>query len=284
MYPVRAGSYWDRLGPSLKNLGPPLCPSNEDIRFMEETVASWQASRRVKRIEALLLGVTPEIAGMRWPEESSLMAVDRSLPMIDAVWVGNAPGRRAAVCGNWLAPPRRDSSCHVVIGDGSINSLAFPEGLQSLGETVSRLLRDDGLLVMRCFVQTVPPESPDRIYADLQRGAIGSFHACKLRLLMAMQNSPEEGVAVREVFESWVDRNMDPHSLPSKAGFERAAIDTIDFYRDASTVYTFPTLAQLRSVLGVFFREMTISIPGYELGERCPTLALTPRRGAADPA
>ena len=251
---------------------------------MEETVASWQATRRVERLEALLLGVTPEIAGMRWPERSSLMAMDRSLPMVDAVWVGTIPGRRAAVCGDWLAPPRRESSCHVVIGDGSINSMTFPEGLHSLGETVFRLLRDDGILVMRCFVQSISRESPEQIYADLQSGAIGSFHACKLRLLMAMQNSPEEGIAVKEVYQSWVDRDLDPHALPSKAGWEKAAIDTIDFYRGASTVYTFPTLAQLRSVLGVFFREVTVSTPGYEMGEQCPTLVLAPRRGAADPA
>ncbi len=73
--PVCNKSYWDHVAPSFSVLGPPLKPSPEDVQFVETAVANWCSSHPGKRLRALLLGVTAEIATMRWPEESSLIAV-----------------------------------------------------------------------------------------------------------------------------------------------------------------------------------------------------------------
>lgn len=274
MQPARARSYWDGLGQSFAKLGSPLRPSTEDIQLLEEIVENWSALHPGEPLQGLLLGVTPGIAAMRWPERSWLMAVDSSLPMARTVWPGNVVGRRAVVCGNWLCLPRKGSSCHVVIGDGSINCLTYPDGFRSFAEAVRDVLDDRGLLVMRSYVQSIPREKPDAVYAHACHDSIGSFHAFKLRLLMSLQGNPEQGIAVKKAYESWMTRNLDPQSLPSRAGWEKADIETIEAYQDSSTVYAFPTLAQLRSVLLEFFEEVSISTHGYEMGDRCPTLVL----------
>jgi hypothetical protein len=281
MVPAREKSYWDDFARSFANLGSPLRPSRQDTRFMQRAIAAWEALHPGECLDALLLGVTPEIAEMKWPEHSSLTAVDKSMPMVTRVWPGNVPGKRRVVCANWLMLPRRLSTCHIAAGDGSFNCLAYPYECRAVAEGISGVLHDGGILILRCYLQKAVPESPEDIYADLRRGAIGSFHAFKLRLLMALQDNPHEGIAVREAYQSWADRHLERGSLPSGEGWQESAIETIEYYKNSDTVYAFPTLAAMRAVIGEFFEEVSLSTPSYELGERCPTLVLRPRHKAS---
>lgn len=194
-------------------------------------------------MQALMLGVTPAVACMRWPEGSLLLAVDNSLPMTRAVWPGNIAGKRAAVCGNWLGLPLRESSCDVVLGDGTVNCLRYPESFRTPAETVCGVLREDGILVLRSYLQLPVPESSDDLYGELAGHSVGSFHAFKLRLLMALQCCPAEGIAVNQAYKSWKGRNLNPRELPHGPGWVQSAIETIEFYRETDTVYAFPTLA-----------------------------------------
>lgn len=245
---------------------------------MEEAAANWSAAHPGESLRALLLGVTPEIAKMCWPQASSLMAVDSSMAMAHAVWPGNVPARRWAVCGNWLALPRRESSCEIVVGDGSINCLQYPDGFRALAENIRCVLRDDGILVLRCYVQPASKELPEQVFSDMLCANIPSFHQFKFRLLMAMQPSTEQGIAVNEVYERWANSNIDQERLMAETGWEKRAIQTIEFYRAKETVHTFPTLTELRTVLLEFFDETSFSIPAYPLGERCPSLVLRKRQ------
>jgi hypothetical protein len=95
---------------------------------------------------------------------------------------------------------------------------------------------------------------------------------------MAMQHSTEEGIAVKDVHRFWVTHGFNPQSLPLSTRWQKSAIETIEFYQGADTVYAFPTLAELRLVLTEFCEEVSISTPRYEMAERCPTLALRPCR------
>ena len=246
---------------------------------MEGAVAGWVAEHIGKGPRALLLGATPEIAEMHWPESSSLTAVDNSLPMLQARWPGNVPGKRRAVCGNWLALPYRAFSFDVAIGDGSINCLKYPGEMRALAETISRVLRDDGILVLRSYVQSDKQESPQEVYAD----SVGCFNALKLRLLMAVQQSSQEGVALKDVYISWMKRSLDAQSSPLGAGWRKPGVEMIELYRDSNTMYAFPTLPELRRVLYEFFEEISIAIPSYEMGNRCPILLLKPRRNHPRP-
>ncbi len=273
---VRAASYWDRFAKAYANLGGPLRPSEEEVSLMEEVVRGWTESGQIASPRALLLGSTPEIAMMRWPDTTWLAAVDRSFPMVKYVWPGDVPGQRVVVCGDWLSLPLRRASCDVVMGDGSIICLAYPAGFRALAETVSGVLRRPGLLVLRCYLQATPRESAEQIHAAALAGAIGSFHAFKLRLLMALQPNARDGVAVSDVYQ-WVRRNVDLHELRQHTGWAQSAIETIQYYRNSTTVYAFTTLDELRSQLLPRFEEVRLLIPSHEMGSRCPILVFRAR-------
>ncbi|MDD5565258.1 MAG: hypothetical protein PHQ91_16200, partial [Thermoanaerobaculaceae bacterium] len=81
-------TFWERTARDWKHFGPPLRPSGPDVaRF--EALARGEAERRGRALSALLCGVTPEIAGMAWPADTRLTAVEQSIEMIREVWPGD---------------------------------------------------------------------------------------------------------------------------------------------------------------------------------------------------
>ena len=101
---TRQPDHWNEHARQWSLIGPPLRPAAEDIRLLEAAVQDWRSCTAVAAPRALLCGVTPEIARMRWPAGTRLIAVDHSRPMIAGVWpAAQVPG--VAVCGDWLALP-----------------------------------------------------------------------------------------------------------------------------------------------------------------------------------
>lgn len=274
-----ASSYWVSLANAYAEMRSPLRPCDEDIRFYENTVAAHTASDPAASIQALLLGVTPSIAAMRWPLASSLLAIDGSVAMAKAVWPGDVAGKRWAVCGNWLTPPKRDSSCDVVIGDGAMNCLRFPDDCRRFSRSIRALLKPGGLLVLRCYTQPDVREEPAQVLDDAISGMIPTFTHFKFRLLMAMQASPFDGVAVESVYRFWADHEHCGSLLMARNGWPSSEMDTMQLYRGSSTVHTFPTLAGIREALSECFEEVAIHFPSYFDGQRCPSLVLRPHRG-----
>src|SRR5262249_33618816 len=155
--------------------------SPDDVAIVEGAVADWR-SRSEAPPRALLLGVTPEIAGCRWPAGTRLVAIDRSRIMIDTLWPAPATPRLAtAVCADWLSMPFGAAALDVVVGDGCYVCLAFPDAALALGEEVDRILAAGGIYVMRVFLRPDRAEPLDDIARDLVEGRIGSVHALKWR-------------------------------------------------------------------------------------------------------
>ena len=275
--PQESRTYWSGLAAAYSLLDSPLLPSTEDIRTIKEAVARWLATHAAVSVKALLLGVTPAIANMEWPGGSWLLGVDNSAAMLGSVWPGDVPNRRSAVCGDWRAVPAADSSVNVVIGDGSFSCVRYPDALRAVVAEMHRVLTADGILILRCYLQSDRRDSPDDVIEDLLRGAIPTFHAFKLRLLISMQQSPEEGVVLDKVYRYWNSRRIDADDLALRTGWPAALVRSLELYRGTSTVHAFPTLMQLRAVLAPYFDEISLSTPSYPLGERCPILMAAPR-------
>jgi SAM-dependent methyltransferase len=227
----------------------------------------------------LLLGVTAEIAAIPWPEASSLIAVDNSFAMARTVWPGNIPSKRRAVCGDWLALPQAHASCDVVIGDGSMNCVRYPDGFRALARSVRSVLRPDGVLLLRSFVRPEGQGSLEQVFADLFQGKFPTVNHFKFQLLMAMQRSTKQGIVLDDVYREWVRRNINKDKLMAITGWEKQATRSIELYEGQDVVHTFPTVSELRSVLAEFFDEVSISTPAYFLGDRCPSFVLKPRSG-----
>ena len=262
-------------------MGSPLLPATEDIRFVEAAAARWREQHgRVPR--AVLLGVTPKLAHMDWPAGTSLTAADSSGHMAAALWPYNgAPHAPRLVLADWRCLPFPQAGADIVVGDGSINCLRYPDSLRTCARSVSRILSADGLLVIRCYLQPDRQESPEAVIAQIYSDGPETIHQFKFRLLMALQANAVEGIAVRHVYDYWASHTSDQSRPISRSGWGREAFELMALYRGIDTVHTFPTRDELHEVLDEFFIEVGVSIPSYYLGERCPTIVLKPRAGCS---
>jgi SAM-dependent methyltransferase len=226
---------------------------------------------------ALVLGVTPELLGMNWPDSTRLLAIDRCPDMIRSLPPASGSTPASAVCGHWLRLPLRDQCCDLIAGDGCMTVLESPDDHRHFGAELARVLSPRGRLGLRLFVRPAAGESPERVLADLSAGRIGNFHVFKWRLAMALANEPDGVVGVSEIWQAWKDSGFQASELAADLNWSRPEIETIEAYREASARYTFPRLDQARSILSLNFQELDCRTSGYELGERCPTLLLAPR-------
>ena len=220
----------------------------------------------------LLLGATPRLADMQWPDGSMMLAVDSSRAFVRDVWPGDIPGRRGAVQADWRSLPVRDAACDVAVGDGSLNCLRYPDGIRVAAGAVQRALGRHGLLALRVFVRPDVCESPEELVQDVAAGRVETFHQFRFRLLIAMQRSAHEGVAVRDVHRFWRDLASREGALPATAGWRREDLQAIEPYRESSAVHTFPTLSEWRAVLADRFEQIAVRPASYVLGDRCPII------------
>ncbi len=256
----------------------PLRPCGEDVEIAVREARAWSEAHASKAPRALLLGVTPELATMDWPAGTSLVAADRSEPMIESVFPKEGlPGGARAVCADWRSLPLAGGSIDVVVGDGCFSVFAFPDEVRAFAREVRRVTVSDARLVMRVFAAPDAPESLDAIAQDLRGGKIGSFHVLKWRLAMAVQPSPERGAVLREVHAACADLAEILEDLADKPGFEPEVTRTIEAYRGSGIKYTFPTVSLLKEALAETFEVTATFTKSYELGERCPTLVLRRR-------
>ena len=95
-----------------------------------------------------------------------------------------------------------------------------------------------------------------------------------------MPQDLRSGLAVHDLYRLWASYSIDPVRLAALTHWPLPEIETLENFRDCSTVHTFPTLAEFRYLLHEHFDEAGMITPSYPLGEHCPILVLRPRSGA----
>ena len=194
--PDRAGQ-WAAMARKWTLFGPPLQPSPQDVRFCEKAIGTWRGHGRAPRV--LLLGVTPELYGLSGLEGTDFLAVDRTMEVIEAVWPGP---REAARCEDWLEMRLPAGSRDIVLCDGGLNLLAYPGEQHRLASILRGVLAEGGLCILRLYVPPAERETRDAVLADLMEGRIPSVNMLKLRLWMALQESPSQGVELDTVWRT----------------------------------------------------------------------------------
>jgi len=258
-------------------MGPPLRPCDQDVRIFEDLFASWHADAAVAAPVALLLGVTPEIAAMQWPERTRLLAVDHNLEMIRHVWPGPTGCESLTICGRWQQPPVSPASVHMVIGDGCFTPLAYPEDYRRVAESLHHVLSPEGCLILRFFTRPPVAQPVSEVLADLKEGKIRSFHAFKWRLAWALHGpAAEDGVCIGDIWQAWHTANVDKERI-SLPGWTPETMATINNYQGRTTRYSFPTQEEIRRVFGQWFEEEACLTGKYELADQCPIFRFSPR-------
>ena len=250
---------WRNFPGVYNRLAPPLRPAPGDVERMRRAIASNDD-------DTLLLGVTPGIASLG----QSLVAIEGSRAMIDRLWPGDEPDRRAIVA-DWTALPFEAGRFGAVIGDGALNSVA--SGLSALIGEISRVLRDGGTAAQRVFASPADRESLGAVREDALGARIGNVHALKWRIAMAIAQPPEYLVPVADILAAFNAMFPDRAQLASMTGWDADEIDTLDAYVGAWHSLCFPTRELLQALgAGQFASFRIVESDGYPLAERCPLI------------
>ncbi len=271
---------WDDLSTKWDLVGQPLRPCPEDIELLERLVGEAAARGAGGVTRALLLGVTPEIARMRWPAGTRLLALDSSAGMIRNLWPRHDAPDAVAARADWTAMPVRDGACDVVMGDGIFTTLPFPDQVLALAAEVRRVLRDTGLLTLRLFARPEEPEPLEAIFADVCEGRTRNPHILPWRIAMAVHGDLSQGARLGDVWDAWRAHVPDPGAVLRRLGWPPDAMDFLEVYRDVDARVTMPTLGEVRDVLARDFVERECHTPEYEAGGQYPTVTFAPRRRA----
>jgi hypothetical protein len=216
--------------------------------------------------------VTPELAQLDFGFPIELLAVDQSTAMIEAVWPGDTPVRRARV-GDWCALDVSDASLSLALGDGCFSLLDFPDGYRRFASSLARVLQRGALFSIRLFCRPPESETVTAVLEQLFARRIGNVHVFKWRLAMALHGADvHAGVRLATVWDTFQERAGGALALAQQLGWPREEVDTIDNYRGSSAAYTFPTVAEVVAHLDPDFELLERWQGDYELCERCPQL------------
>lgn len=262
-------SSWDRHADQWSAIGPPLRPSGEDLALYGAALRELLAA---PEREALLLGVTPELARLLVELGARLTAVDNNAAMIRAHWPAEGHPRARVVLGDWRELPAEDGCFHAVAGDGFTTVLPNAVELRRALAQVRRVMKPGARLVLRHYLRPETPEPSEAVFTDLLAGRIPSFHDFKWRLAQSLPQDVEHGLRVADIYDAWVARGIEPERLASELGWDPRVVRTIDAYRGLSQAYMFPTLAELRALYEPLFDVGAPVFPGYYLGARCPVI------------
>ncbi|CAN7684620.1 class I SAM-dependent methyltransferase [Mesorhizobium sp. LjNodule214] len=262
-------SHWDAIRRHWQLLGPPLRPP-------PEAVEAYERELQLQSADLLLLGVTPELAGLG----KTLLAVDESAAMISGIWPGDTDTRKAVI-GNWLDLPIASNSVDAVIGDGCLSALDSSTARLHLLAEIGRVLKPGGRAGLRLFAG---PEAPDDLAAVREltmAGGVATFHELKWRIAMSCTGGdPDRAIKVKAILEAFDALFADREELVSATGWDKAVIGTIDVYATSQASYSFATAAVLVEEASRHFSRVRLAPTGtYGMAERCPLLVLgEPRR------
>lgn len=262
-------TYWEALSGQWI-IVPPLCPSPADIAGYEGHAA---AAQRGDSLDALLLGLTPSIATMRWPAGTRLIATDWAANMIRSLW-GHAdtPPGASAVRGDWRELPFSDASFDSIIGDGCYTAVGALSEIAALNREVRRVLRTGGMFCQRCFCRPAQSLHADELFEGLFTGRLRNLDLFRWLLAMSVQGDNDEGVRLRAVWEVWHRRVPNALACGAQLGWSREALVNIERWRELDTCYLFPDRAQLGALLGSGMTAPSFATPAYDYGELFPTM------------
>ncbi|MEH6629154.1 MAG: class I SAM-dependent methyltransferase [Motiliproteus sp.] len=263
---------WPTIARNWKQIGSPLRPVIEDNLYISAAIDNWFETSAVAP-KALILGVTPELYHAHWPEGSVLHAADRTIEMIENLWPGDTLQVQHST---WLDMDWPESNFDLVLCDGGLHLLDYPIGQQALVEKLAHILAPSGVVVFRLFVLPEHKEDPLAIIEHLLNGKIPNLNCLKLRLGMALQESPETGVALQHVWQFLHDNCGEWSELATKLGWSLEHLSAIDAYKESQARYHF---LSTKDVIALFsedsnhlFELTRLDIPGYEMGNQCPTV------------
>lgn len=241
-------THWAARSLTYGQSGPPLNPNQEIIDGFTSLVPTSG--------HILLLGVTAKIH----QAYEHITAVDYSPAMIERVWPGDTDSKKVTEA-NWLEIDFPRDTFDGIVGDGSVNMLAYPADVRELFVRSMRWLKPNGVFAARMWTR------PDRpVTVDYIRSQVGKMSFTAWRRLLNMYIAERDGsvFAVTKIAALFDELFPDPSVLPWPD------TTSIDAYRISTATSWFPTRAEILDVAPPGSRFLDVGT--YEIADTCPIL------------
>jgi hypothetical protein len=173
--------------------------------------------------------------------------------------------------------PLESGSAHFILGDGCTTQLANRKAYKVFFKEQRRIIKNDGFLLMRCFLNTQKRESNNQIIKSALQGRIQFFGSLKWRIAMALLSKRHTfSIKVKKIHEAFNSLFPLRIELAKSCHWNIDLINTIDTYKNSDISYTFPSLKELKTLIAPEFEIIKIYYPHYELTERCPIILMRP--------
>jgi SAM-dependent methyltransferase len=209
----------------------------------------------------LLLGVTAKIHAAY----EHITAVDYSEAMIERVWPGNTESKQVHY-DNWLTVNLPDGTFDGIVGDGSVNMLAYPVEVRQLFKRSLTWLKPGGVFACRMWTRPDEPVTKERILEEAATGAM-SFTAFRRLFNMLIAERDGSIFPVTKIADLFDEMFPDPKVLPW------ADTSSIDAYRTSTATSWFPTRQEILDLAPAGSRFVDVGT--YEIAETCPILTFT---------
>lgn len=272
-----ARAYWESRARDWR-VSPPLTPAAEDIAWYEAMAAACARAAAARPLRAILLGVTPGIATMRWPKGTSLLAVDWAQGMVAHVWPrAGFPEHTDVVRADWRRLPVPSGSVDLVVGDGCYAAMGSLAGARQLNREVGRVLKAGGWYCVRAFCRSDDPPSLPALFEELESGRVDNLDLFRWRLAMLVHGESAEGVALGKVWRVWRD-----HAREHGSDTRRWSVDerlNMARWEGVDARFAFPSLAELQALAEPGFDLVGCEWPRYESARHFPRILMRARPG-----
>jgi hypothetical protein len=262
-------SIWNNQSAKWKHVGSPTRPSQEDQNIIASIISKKQ--QNADSTNAVVLGVTPEMIQLRWPEGTTITAVDMNESMIQTLYKPHEIYPTSVKQERWQAISLPDNSTDIVVGDGIFTPLEKEEDLVGLFAEVDRILKPSSMMVVRAFIRPEETEAIDTVVKDALSGKIKNFGSLKWRLAMALTDNKGR-VNPAEIHKKFNALFPDRAYLGTSGKWSLDEISTIDAYEKIEGVFTFLTLNELVKISQPYAKIIEKKVGSYELADRCPII------------
>jgi SAM-dependent methyltransferase len=267
-----ARAYWESRARDWR-VSPPLTPAEEDIAWYEAKAADCARSVGARSLRAILLGVTPGIATMRWPNGTSLLAVDWAQGMVEHVWPRvRLHEHTHVVRADWRRLPLPGESVDLVLGDGCYAAMGTLAGARHLNREVRRILKPGGWYCVRAFCRSDEASSIPALFEELEQGRVENLDLFRWRLAMLVHGGSVVGVALGKVWRIWQDHVRETRSAPPRWSADQRL--NMARWENVEARFSFPSIRELRALAEPGFDLVACEWPRYASAEHFPRILL----------
>ena len=261
--------HWSNVAKQFGQTKPPLRPGPWDTELFSSLLRQQHEISPLKH--ALLLGVTPEIATLKWPDECYLVALERAVSMIDNHWPGDIENQRSVHCGDWFDIPGTLSNLDVIIGDGCFSLQEFESGYHQLCRSLCPPLSSQGALIIRCFVNSESDKRLVDLLSDIDCSQCFSMEEVKSLLFSALASRESPHVKVRDIWSLWKQLVYEKN-ISIELMAKVAESGSFDYYENSQLRLSIPYVDDVKKLLGEHFKNVEVFYSDYKLASFCPIL------------